>query len=462
MELSRTGRFEKVKKLWTAPAPTRWELAAESIAIRIRWFGLVIGFAVANGIGRDPDDLVLLNGMLGVGLLYALLDTSCSLHNKLFILSRYPLVISLLEAMFITLLCRFDTGMTSPFRYYYLLSVLVCALRYSARAAYLTCGLHMVAYSMLMLTLPLERQDLGLLVLTNAVLVWVTWTATAMSTLLRRAGVETEKLNRALREEQILLEERINARTRELNETQAKMLNQEKRAAFGLLAAGIAHEVGNPLTCVSSLVQLLQRRAGDAYVQEKLHLAADQLDRIQGILRELINFSRPAANERVWVRPEDIVADALKIAKYYKPLAQRQVRTQVEPDLPALLVVREQVAQALLNLILNAVDATQKHGTITVMVAKQNEQLVLAVHDDGVPIPREEQARLFEPYFTTKPHGTGLGLFMSRRLAEDLGGTLEFELTADQGKIFRIHLPIGREVHARTQHGAAERVALSA
>src|SRR5207253_8169789 len=130
------------------------------------------------------------------------------------------------------------------------------------------------------------------------VLVWVTWAAGAMARMLRRAGAELGALNAALRENQALLETRITERTRELEESQAQVLHQEKMAAFGLLAAGIAHEVGNPLTSISSLVQMLQRRDCGDYAREKLSLVSGQLQRIQTTLRELINFSRPASSER--------------------------------------------------------------------------------------------------------------------------------------------------------------------
>src|SRR6185503_9941196 len=97
-------------------------------------------------------------------------------------------------------------------------------------------------------------------------------------------------LNSALREHQAKLESRIDDRTRELQETQAQLMHQDKMAGFGLLAAGIAHEVGNPLTSISTLVQMLQRRDCDAYIHEKLGLVNGQLSRIQGTLRELMNF----------------------------------------------------------------------------------------------------------------------------------------------------------------------------
>src|SRR5205807_3530638 len=131
------------------------------------------------------------------------------------------------------------------------------------------------------------------LILTLVVIGWVTWASSSLASLLKRVGDHLGELNRELEEHRALLEARIVERTRELQESQARVLHQEKMAAFGLLAAGIAHEVGNPLTSISSLIQMLQRRDQDAYTREKLTLVSGQLDRIQTTLRELVNFSRP-------------------------------------------------------------------------------------------------------------------------------------------------------------------------
>src|SRR5262249_47001097 len=149
--------------------------------------------------------------------------------------------------------------------------------------------------------LPAEPRDFLVLLLTVVVLGWVTWAGVAMALLLKRVSEHLSRLNAALQENQVLLESRIAERTRELQEAQAHVLHQEKMATFGLLAAGIAHEVGNPLTSISSLVQMLQRRDGDSYTHEKLGLVNGQLRRIQNTLRELVNFSRPASNQRARV-----------------------------------------------------------------------------------------------------------------------------------------------------------------
>jgi signal transduction histidine kinase len=421
-------------------ALSHWELAAEAIAVKIRWFGLLVGYVLVNA--SDPGDahLGVLNAILGLGAVYALLDTGYSLRGRIF-LGRWPLLVSFMEALFIGLLCFFHGGLESGFRYYYILSLICCAIRHPSWVTYSTCAMHCTSFGVLYLALPpAQRQPLPLL-LTPVVLGWVTWASDALAQLLKAVGDHLVRLNAALREHQVRLEDRIAERTSELQEAQAHVLHQEKMAAFGLLAAGIAHEVGNPLTSISSLVQMLQRRECDSYTREKLTLVSGQLQRIQTTLRELTNFSRPASSERTRVSLDGILDEALNIAKYHQRTKGRIIEKRVPPDLPLFLGVRDQLVQVFLNLVLNAIDATGTGGRIELRVEHQPNALQVDVCDDGPGIPPGHAAKLFQPYFTTKKHGTGLGLFVTRKLVAEHGGTVEFLSRPGSGAVFRVLLP---------------------
>jgi signal transduction histidine kinase len=425
--------------------PSPWELAAETIALKVRWFGLLVGYALVNVEQRPKADVTALNVILGLGVLYTLTDAWHSLRGRIF-LARYPLVTSLLEAVFIGLLCRYDVGLESPFRYYYVLSLIVCAMRHKPEVTAATCALHCGSYVLLYMTLP-EDERAGRSVVVMAVLLWwVTWAGNALAALLKQIGNHLFALNRALTDQQQQLEDRIAERTRQLQEAQAHLLHQEKMAAFGLLAAGIAHEVGNPLTSISSLVQMVQKRSGDAYTQEKLGLVGGQLQRIQSTLRELINFSRPAATERVWSAPATLVQEALDIAKYYKRTRGKTITTSVAEGLPPVFAVRDQLVQALLNLVLNAIDATTPGGRIEVRARREAAELVLEVWDDGHGVTPGSAPKLFQPYFTTKPHGTGLGLFVTQKLVHDHGGRVTFDSPPGAGTTFTVRLPLADRV----------------
>lgn len=422
-----------------------WQLPAEAITVRIRWFGLCVGYLLVNVVARHEHQPEL-NAILTLGAVYALLDTVWGLRGKVF-LSSLPLFISLMEAVFIGLLCYFDRGLESLFRFYYFLSLLVCAIRYSPRITYATFALHAASFTILALGHGLsDPEAVKSLLLMVTFLGWVTWASTALVTLLKGAGDRLSQLNDELRRNQELLEERIEYRTRELRESQALLVQQEKQAAFGLLAAGIAHEVGNPLAAISSLVQLMNRRDLDNYMHERLGMVDDQLRRIQRTLRELVDFSRPASNDVVSCDLQEIVDSALNVAKYYKRKKGKQIVTQFEDDLPRVEVVRDQMVQVFLNLVLNALDATEEGGTIRIDSRRNGSAIEIVVADDGHGIPPAQQLMLFEPYFTTKPTGTGLGLFVCRNMIEAVGGRIRLAESTPEGTRFTVWLPISETV----------------
>lgn len=429
---------------WSTLAPKAndpdWELAAEAVSVKIRWFGLVIGLLVVT-FGSLTSDYLQLYAILALGLAFTAFDTGFARAGRVF-LKDYPLVISVMEALFITLLCYFESGPDSPFRFYYLLSLVCCAVRYSPTITFITCGIDCVAYSLLYVNESQALRHPELLIFMIVMLVWVTWAAAAMAKLLKRAGEKLRGLNTALQENQSQLESRIAERTLELEESQAQVSHQEKMAGFGLLAAGIAHEVGNPLTSISNVVQILESRGTDDYTKEKLHLVTGQLVRIQGILRELVTFSRPASDQRGRVSIKDVVDEALGIAKYYKGGKSRQIIANVPSDLPLIEGVRDQIVQVVFNLVLNAIDATGKGGKIEVTGAHANDRIIVTVADDGTGIDSAVQSRLFRPYFTTKKQGTGLGLFVTRKIIESHGGTIECDSAAGKGTRFIVSLPI--------------------
>ncbi len=340
----------------------RWDLAAESIVVKIRWFGVVMGYVlVQTRTGLHNPSAV--RAFLALGAGYAALDLAFYRMGEV-VLKRWPLFVSLMETVFIALLCYHDTGMASPFRWYYLLSLICCAIRYRPAVAWITLGLHGLSYLSLGAAVGAGRDGISGWPWTLAIMAWVTWASSALATLLKSTGARLEQLNAELEAHRDDLERRVAERTAALRASQARGIQQEKMAAFGLLAAGIAHEVGNPLAALSSLIQMLRRRGADAYTAEKLELASGQLVRIQRTIRELVDFSRPASTAVVRVRVAEVVEEAVGIAKYYQRTKQRAITTAVPADLPPLRAVRDHLTQVVLNLVLNAIDATETDGRI--------------------------------------------------------------------------------------------------
>lgn len=437
---------------------TRWistpagpdELSAEGVVIQIRWTGLVLGFLLANTTPDAGQTALTLNLLLAVGLVYTSLDTWFFRLKRLF-LGEYPLFISMMEALFIGLLAHFHHGPSSPFRYYYLLSLLCCILRHGPLIVWVTCALHLASWAGLCLV---NTGRLGgeSWLLMPVVLVWSSWAGTGLVSWKRRTRTELERLNQELLASQRELEDRINQRTRELKEAQAQMVQQEKMANFGLLAAGIAHEVGNPLTGVTTLVQMLQRRNQDDYTMEKLGLVAGELNRMRDILRELTAFSRPGSRERSWEDPMDILQEASGIAKYHTRSGSR-IRL---PDCPEvgrkIHCVRGQMTQVFLNLMLNALDAAGPQGKVELSMACAEDQVRIQVRDDGPGVDPELFDRLFQPFVTSKKDGTGLGLYLSLKVVQAHGGTLvcRAPVVPEGGAVFEVALPMGRRIPEET------------
>lgn len=411
-----------------------WQLMAELITLRIRWFGLIVGYLLVNFLSPN-ESRAYLNGILSVGAAYALFDLVWHWRGEVF-LSRLPLFVSFMEAVFIGLLCYFDGGVNSSFRFYYFLSLLVCALRYSPQVTYSTFALHAASYSFLALTPGVKNRDeLVSLILVLVFMAWVTWAGTSLAILLRRTGRRLTDLN-------LELEDRINRRTNELQQSQAMLVQQEKQAAFGLLAAGIAHEVGNPLSAISSLVQMMNRKKTDEQTHERLGLIDQQLHRIQRTLRELIVFSRPGTKISQKIDIHEVVRNALDIAKYYKRKKGKTIKTEFPENLPTTTAIRDEILQVFLNLILNGLDATEEGGTIEIVTRVEVEMIEIDFTDDGHGIAEHKQAHIFEPYFTTKARGTGLGLFVCRNIVKATKGQISLvQSSKETGTTFRVSLP---------------------
>lgn len=431
----------------------RWELAAGRIIIRMRWFGIVMGILLVESREGLANPSAV-RAFLALGAGFASLDTAWHFLGEVF-LKRLPLAVSALEALFIALLCYHDTGLESPFRWYYLMSLICVAMRYSPRVAWATWAFDSVSLVGLSIavgqTHPERNTDI---VMTIVMLAWATWASSALAGWLKQASRELERLNDRLRQASEELEARVAERSEALRLAQARVIHQEKMAAFGLLSAGIAHEIGNPMAAISSLLQILKRRQNqDLYTAEKLGLIDTQLQRISRTVRELVRFSRPASDVVDHVALHEIADEVLGILKYYHRTSGRSIVTDVPADLPRIRAVRDHLNQVVLNLVFNAIDATPAGGTIRIEARAGTtgaNEIEMIVADDGRGIRLVDQCRMFQPYFTTKPSGTGLGLYVCRQIMADLGGRMHFESEEGQGTTFFLYFPVSDAASADT------------
>jgi signal transduction histidine kinase len=216
----------------------------------------------------------------------------------------------------------------------------------------------------------------------------------------------------------------------------------------GRLAAGLAHEIGNPIAALMGLEDLLLA-GGLAPDEERdfLERMRRETERIHRILRDLLAFARPTSGPVEEVpQPGDVEAavhDTAALVMPHPALRDVDLSLDVHRDLPQVKLGREQLVQVLLNLVLNAADATGAGGHIRVEAAPSAPGVRLAVSDDGPGVAKEVRERLFEPFVTTKEvgKGTGLGLAVCRGLVEAVGGTIELDASVARGACFVLELP---------------------
>lgn len=229
-----------------------------------------------------------------------------------------------------------------------------------------------------------------------------------------------------------------------------QLIHTQKMESIGTLAAGVAHEVGNPLASISALVQVVQRSTDDQFVKEKLELVKNQVTRISKIIRDLVDFSRPSNYELQLTDINQIVSEAVEIIKVGTKAKNIEFKVSLSKKVPLLPLVADQVQQVFVNILLNAVDAIAEHDppkrdcTIATKTDITGEDVVITFEDDGVGISEENTIKVFEPFYTTKKEGkgTGLGLWVSYGIIKSFQGDIIVESTIGEGTTFKILLPI--------------------
>ncbi|HEX6183134.1 MAG TPA: ATP-binding protein [Pyrinomonadaceae bacterium] len=238
-------------------------------------------------------------------------------------------------------------------------------------------------------------------------------------------------------------------RLRALNE---HLVRTEKLAAAGALAAGVAHEVNNPLASISSLIQILQSRRlneeNEAETREMLRLASTQIARISQVLRDMMDFARQRPPERAPLDLARVVESSLRLAGFDKGFKRLRVTTDFDPRAPRVSADADQLQQVFLNLLLNARDAMPDGGDLRLTLSHdaQANEVSVEVADTGHGIPEEVLPRVFDPFFTTKGagRGTGLGLAVCYGIVTAHGGRIEVGPGAGgPGTSVRVSLPAG-------------------
>lgn len=241
------------------------------------------------------------------------------------------------------------------------------------------------------------------------------------------------------------LERRVEERTHELRETQGQLMRSEKLASLGKMAAGVAHEINNPLTSILLNAHLLLESLGDGdEAREALTLIADETSRAAAIVNGLLDFARMTPAQEVRTDINDIVERTVRLHEKQASVRNIRIELALDRSLPSIDVDRNKIQQVFSNLIVNARDAMPDGGTLSVTTrfTPDRSGLEIVFADTGVGIPPENIPKIYDPFFTTKSFGTGLGLAISYGIIRQRGGTIEVESVVGQGTVFTVRIPI--------------------
>ncbi len=263
----------------------------------------------------------------------------------------------------------------------------------------------------------------------------------------------------ALREATNTLEQKVAERTRALHAAQAEAARGEKLASVGLLAAGIAHELNNPLTGVLTFSSLLRKQMPDGSQEaEDLDLVIRETKRCAAIIRRLLDFAREKTPEKKFADLNKLIEDTARIVERPAHLRDIQISMDLDAQLPHVWVDADLVKQVIMNILVNAQHAIEEKGAITVRTRRAaGDKVEISIIDTGCGIPEKDLQRIFDPFFTTKGvgKGTGLGLSVSHGIVQAHGGSIEVASKPGEGSTFRVYLPIEPAVQPAA-HAAEE------
>ena len=235
---------------------------------------------------------------------------------------------------------------------------------------------------------------------------------------------------------------------------QQRILQSEKLAAIGQLAAGIMHEINNPLATIGACVAALENRVEDivpparqAAVREYLEIIDKEVQRCEGIVDGLLDFSRPKGKAKGPVNVSTILEDTLFLLKHHERFRKIEVTRVLSENLPPVHANAEQLIQVFMALMLNALDAMEEGGSLTVRSqtgSMHEDEVEVEIEDTGAGIPRAELSKIFEPFYTTTPpgRGTGLGLSVCYGIVAEHGGRIVADSQPGRGSVFRVYLPV--------------------
>jgi PAS domain S-box-containing protein len=238
----------------------------------------------------------------------------------------------------------------------------------------------------------------------------------------------------------------------------------ERLANLGRITAGVAHEVKNPLNSMRLWLENLKASLpeGDSMPQQAVRVLDKEIDRLDTVVKRFLDFTRPPEIHQEETNLKELLEDVFAVGKPQMDRANVKVEAHFATDVPSVLVDRQLLKQALMNLLLNAIEAMPGGGRLTVSLERRGEMAGIEIQDSGRGIPPEHTQRVFQLFFTTRPGGSGIGLATAFRTVQFLNGSIDFKSEVGRGTTFRIELPLARQtepapIHPRDASAAAVR-----
>ena len=268
---------------------------------------------------------------------------------------------------------------------------------------------------------------------------------------LKIRSVEVKNRELILEREQLLheikawneeLEERIRKESENLQKAHAEVVQSQKLATLGYLAAGMAHEIRNPLNSISLFAQLIKEGVGSAEKTEYIAKILQEVDRVDGTLRKLLDTAKRPRFELTEVNIVDVIQKSLD--SFTPQMSTQKITLRFSPTrkLPKLKADPAEIEQIFTNLFLNAIDEMPEGGELAVELDHDDRDITIRVSDSGGGIPGENLPSIFDPFFSTKVRGTGMGLPIVLRIIKNYGGRIEVAATGKRGTTFLVRLPV--------------------
>jgi two-component system NtrC family sensor kinase len=255
------------------------------------------------------------------------------------------------------------------------------------------------------------------------------------------------------------LEKRVEERTKELREMQGYLIQSEKLASMGKMAAGVAHEINNPLTSILINTHLMLEKLDKRHeFYENLSLIADETSRCTEIVKGLLEFARQNPPQKVFTNVNDLIERTAQLLENQASFQNIHIVLDLDRSLPLIKLDKNKIQQVFWNLMLNAFEAMPKGGQLAVSDRLSNDRKYIDIRfvDNGVGIPQENIHKLFDPFFTTKSSGTGLGLAVTYGIIEQHDGKIDVKSEIGQGTVFTLSFPVGDQTDNLTRGGPHE------